>query len=75
MFSCGWFVLLQSNAKKIWIIGTVPEAEKKHSLLHLDTHLIEDDLKYNLKVHLKFCLVNRNRKKVTRAQNHLDLYK
>lgn len=29
MFGGGWFVLLQSTAKKICIIGTVPEAEKK----------------------------------------------
>lgn len=29
MFGGGWFVLLQSNTKKIWIIDTVLEAEKK----------------------------------------------
>lgn len=44
MFGGAWFVLLQSTAKKIWIIGTVLKAEKK-CLLHLDTHLIEDNLK------------------------------
>lgn len=75
MIGGDWFVLLQSNAKKIWIFGTVLEAEKNKikCLLHLDTHLIEDNLKYNFKVHLKFCLVKENRDKVARAKNHLDL--
>lgn len=29
IFGHGWFVLLQNNAKKIQILGTVPEAEKR----------------------------------------------